>query len=74
MPRYRTRYRVTITAHDLGAFLDMLRYDCATVEAWSGAPDPTNDPRARFTVSLSAENPQPGRWASFGIAYTEREP
>lgn len=60
------RFAVVIDVNrDMPGFLDMLRYDRATVVDWAREAG-SNDPR--FGVTLAAERyPTVRRWISFGI-------
>jgi len=63
MAKYLYRANVTITSHDLDAFLDMLRYDGCRVDSWvSSHVDGTR------LVRLTNDKPftEP-RWASFSL-------
>ena len=60
-PTADTRYVVQFHERDLGALLDMLRYDRPVVEAWSH-PD-----AGRYTVTLSGTYPTVERWWSFSL-------
>ena len=57
---------------DLGAVLDMLRYDGAQVLGWSSG-DVT--PRGhRWTLRIRSDRPfTDDRWSSFGLRVTDRE-
>jgi hypothetical protein len=56
-------YRVTfrVTEMDLAGFLDMMRYDGATVRDWTRAD------RYSFTATLTGPRFTPDRWRSFGM-------
>ena len=67
--RYKVRIRVREAGRgfgDMPGFLDMLRYDAATVETW----DRTQD---GFEVTLRSERVTPARWGSFGLHIAGQE-
>lgn len=67
-------YTVTIAPDDLPGFLDMLRYDFATVESFVTLPaaDTGAGRRGvRYAVTLRARRAERARWASFGIPVIE---
>lgn len=61
----RVKYIVRVGEYggDMAGFLDMLRYDGATVESW-------NRSGTAYEVTLSTEVQRftPDRWRSFGIS------
>jgi hypothetical protein len=59
-----TAYRVEFTDRDMPYFIDMLRYDAATVLTWdrSGLPN-----QSRWIVTLDSVRFTPARWNSFGL-------
>lgn len=61
-----TVYRATIRSTDLGAFLDMLRYELATVENWT-VQVPGSPGTGVYIVTLRSERYTPARWSSFAI-------
>jgi hypothetical protein len=63
-------YRFTVhinPARDMPGFLDMLRYDGATVADWNGFPID------RFRVVLTGPRCTPDRWESFGLRVRDIE-
>lgn len=64
--RVYTVYKVTVRMTDLGAFLDMMRYELCTVENWTVLPGEKPGLGA-YVVTLRSERFTPDRWSSFGI-------
>lgn len=64
---YKVRIRGGRYAPDIGALLDMLRYEGARVESWS----PAGGADGGWTVTLKSGNYTPDRWLSFGIVPEE---
>ena len=68
MAEHGIRYSVTITTRDIPALLDMLRYEAATVRAWTyDKPQSAPAGAEGYTVNLTSDHYEPDRWASFGI-------
>jgi hypothetical protein len=61
-----TVYRATLRVGDLGAFLDMLRYELATVENWT-VQSGDRPGLGAYIVTLRSERYTPDRWSSFAI-------
>ena len=62
------RYTVTINPEsrfDFVGFLDMLRYEGATVAEWRDSADFPG--QFAVTLSVAAFSHQPDRWKSFGL-------
>lgn len=59
---------VTLTERDMGAFLDMLRYEGCTVRSWNHGDGDERTRTRPFDVVLVSDKPfTPARWASFGL-------